>query len=87
MTQLTLVVMTTLEEMGHVMRSAPGASASNHEVAHWYHRKAQLLDHLANSAPPEEANRMLALAALAREHADELLSPPEADHDALPKAS
>jgi hypothetical protein len=83
MTQLTLVAMTTLEEMGHVMRSAPGSTASSHEVAHWYQSKAQLLDHLATGAPPDEANRMHALAELAREHADELLAPP----DTLPKAS
>jgi hypothetical protein len=85
MTQLTLTVMTTLEEMGHVMRSAPGSSASPHEVADWYHSKARLLEHLASSAPPDEANRMHALAELAREHADELLSPPESGE--LPKAS
>jgi len=69
--------MTTLEEMGHVMRSAPGSTASIHEVADWYQSKARLLDHLANGSPPDEANRMHALAELAREHADELLTPPE----------
>lgn len=85
MTQLTLAVMTTLEEMGHVMRSAPGSSAGPHEVADWYHRKARLLEHLASSSPPDEADRMHALAELAREHADELLSPPASGE--LPKAS
>ena len=66
--------MSTLEEMGHVMRTAPGPAASTHEVAEWYRRKALLLDHLANGGPAAEATRMHALADLAREHADALLS-------------
>lgn len=69
--------MTTLEEMGHVMRTAPGATADVHEVADWYRRKAELLDHLAGASPAGEATRMHALADLAREHAAELLCAPE----------
>ncbi len=76
--------MSTLEEMGHVMRTAPGPAASTHEVADWYRRKARLLDHLANGGPAAEAGRMHALADLAREHAAELLSLPQND---LAKAS
>ncbi|MFC4855674.1 hypothetical protein [Actinophytocola glycyrrhizae] len=64
--------MTMLEEMGHVMRTAPGPAADAHEVADWYHRKAQLLDHLATGSQSTEAAHMHALAALAREHAAEL---------------
>lgn len=66
--------MTTLEEMGYVMRAAPGPAAGVHEIADWYHRKAALLDHLANGGPAAEAARMHALADVAREHAAELLS-------------
>ena len=66
--------MSTLEEMGHVMRTAPGPAASTDEVADWYRRKARLLDHLANGGPAAEATRMHALADLARQHAAELLS-------------
>jgi hypothetical protein len=66
--------MTTLEEMGQVMRTAPGPTAGAREVADWYHRKAQLLDHLANGAGAAEAARMHALADVAREHAAELLT-------------
>ena len=69
--------MTTLEEMGHVMRAAPGPAAGAREVADWYHRKAELLDHLATGSPAAEATRMHALADLARDHAAELLSLPQ----------
>jgi len=69
--------MTTLEEMGHVMRAAPGPAAGVREVADWYRRKAQLLDHLATGSPDAEANRMHALADLARDHAADLLSLPQ----------
>lgn len=71
--------MTTLEEMGHVMRSAPGPAADTREIADWYTRKARLLDHLASSSSPAEALRMRALAELAREHAADLLAPRVAD--------
>ncbi|MBB4907650.1 hypothetical protein [Actinophytocola algeriensis] len=66
--------MTTLEEMGQVMRTAPGPGADAHEVADWYRRKADLLDHLASGGSGVEATRMQALADLARDHADELVS-------------
>jgi hypothetical protein len=66
--------MSTLEEMGHVMRSVPGPAASPDEVADWYRRKARLLDHLATGGPAAEAGRMHALADRARQHAAELLS-------------
>ena len=69
--------MTVLEEMGHVMRTAPGPAAGAREVADWYDRKARLLDHLASSSPAEEAAHMHALADMAREHAAELLSLPQ----------
>ena len=62
MTPLTLVVMTTLEEMGHVMRAAPGPAACAREVAEWYRRKARLLDHLASGGAAGEAAHMHALA-------------------------
>ena len=75
MTPLTLDGMTTLEEMGHVMRTAPRPGAPVREIADWYHRKAQLLDHLAT----EEGATMHALADLARDHAAALLSLPQAD--------
>ena len=39
--------MTTLEEMGRVMRAVPGPHAGVHEIADWYTRKAHLLDRLA----------------------------------------
>jgi hypothetical protein len=68
--------MTTLEEMGRVMRAAPGPAAGVHEVADWYHRKALLLDHLATGGTGTEATSMHALADLAREHAAELLTTP-----------
>jgi hypothetical protein len=64
--------MTTLEEMGHVMRAAPGPLAGAREVADWYRRKAELLDHLASGASASEAVRMHALAELARDHAEDL---------------
>ena len=79
MTPLTLGGMTTLEEMGHVMRTAPRPGAPAHEVADWYRRKAELLDHLAHGSSAAEAIRMHALADLARDHAAALLSPPQAD--------
>lgn len=69
--------MTTLEEMGYVMRTAPGPRASAREVADWYRRKARLLDHLANGSATEEAAHMHALADLAREHAAALLCLPQ----------
>ncbi|MGB3440315.1 MAG: hypothetical protein WBA97_16330 [Actinophytocola sp.] len=69
--------MTTLEEMGQVMRAAPGPAADLREVADWYHRKALLLDHLATGSQDAEATRMHVLADLAREHAEQLLSAPE----------
>lgn len=71
--------MSTLEEMGYVMRTAPGPAASTDEVADWYRRKALLLDHLANGGPVGEAGRMRALADLARQHAAELVSLPRND--------
>lgn len=67
--------MTTLEEMGHVMRTAPRPGAPVREVADWYRRKAQLLDHLAT----EDGAGMHALANLARDHAAALLSAPQTD--------
>lgn len=76
--------MSTLEEMGHVMRAVPGPAASTYEVADWYRRKARLLDHLANGGPAAEARRMHALADSARRHAAELLSLAQND---LAKAS
>jgi hypothetical protein len=66
--------MTTLEEMGYVMRTAPGPGAGAREVADWYRRKAELLEHLACGSSAAEATRMHALAALARDHAEDLLS-------------
>ncbi|MFI7678129.1 hypothetical protein [Actinophytocola sp. NPDC049390] len=66
--------MSTLEEMGHVMRTAPGPAAGTREVADWYRRKALLLDHLANGGPATEATHMHALADVARQHAADLLS-------------
>lgn len=82
MTPLTLGGMTTLEEMGHVMRTAPRPGAPVREVADWYRRKAQLLDHLATGSATEEGANMHALADLARDHAAALLSPSHADFGA-----
>jgi hypothetical protein len=66
--------MTTLEEMGIVMRAVPGPHAGVHEVAGWYALKARLLDHLAGDTAGSEAERMRKQAALARRRADDLLS-------------
>jgi hypothetical protein len=66
--------MTTLEEIGIVMRAVPGPHAGVHEVADWYTRKAQLLDHLAGDTAGSEAERMRGQAMIARRHAAELLS-------------
>jgi len=68
--------MTTLEEMGFVMRAVPGPRAGAHEVANWYTRKACLLDHLACDTVGSESERMRTQALLARRHAARLLSLP-----------
>lgn len=66
--------MTTLEEMGIVMRAVPGPDAGVHEIADWYTRKARLLDRLARDTAGPEAVRMHMQAAIARRHAARLLS-------------
>jgi hypothetical protein len=66
--------MTTLEEMGTVMRAVPGPHAGVHEVAVWYTRKAHLLDRLADDTAGTEAVRMHTQAALARRRAATLLA-------------
>ncbi|HYQ63875.1 hypothetical protein [Actinophytocola sp.] len=66
--------MTTLEEMGNVMRAVPGPRAGVHEVADWYTRKAHLLDRLAGDAAGTEAVRMHKQAVLARRRAAKLLA-------------
>jgi hypothetical protein len=65
--------MTTMEEMGRLIRSVPGPRASATQVAHWYELKANLLEHLAAE---DEAHRPIALrqAAAAHRHASELFA-------------
>jgi hypothetical protein len=65
-------VMTLLEELGHLSRSMPGPSASASEIAHWYERKAHMLEHIAAEGG---AGRQAALrqAEAAHRHATELL--------------
>lgn len=65
--------MTTLEEMGRVMRAVPGPHAGVHEIADWYTRKAHLLDRLAGDMAGTEAVRMRKQAVLARRRAARLL--------------
>lgn len=66
--------MTTLEEMGIVMRAVPGPAAGVHEVADWYTRKAHLLDRLACDTAGTEAVHMHKQAILARRRAAKLLA-------------
>jgi hypothetical protein len=66
--------MTTLEEMGIVMRAVPGPHAGVDEVADWYSRKAHLLDRLAVDTAGTEAVRMHKQAILARRRAARLLA-------------
>jgi hypothetical protein len=65
--------MTTLEEIGNVMRAVPGPRAGVPEVADWYARKAHLLDRLGDDAVGREAERMHAQAMIARRRAARLL--------------
>jgi hypothetical protein len=67
--------MTTLEEMGIVMRAVPGPHAGVDEVASWYTRKAHLLDRLAGDMAGTDAVRMHKQAVLARRRAKLLLKP------------
>lgn len=39
--------MTVLEELGRLIRSVPGPNAPAVQVAHWYERKAQMLEQIA----------------------------------------
>jgi hypothetical protein len=66
--------MSTLEEMGNLMRAMPGPDAGVDEVADWYRRKAHLLDRLAEDAAGTESVRMHTQADLARRHAAELVA-------------
>jgi hypothetical protein len=65
--------MTTMEEMGRLIRSAPGPRASATQVAHWYERKACLLEHLAEE---DQSRRQSTLrqAVAAHQHAAVLLA-------------
>jgi len=65
--------MTVLNELGQLIRSTPGPQAPPVQVAHWYERKAHMLEQLAQE---DEANRPTALrqAAAAHRHANALLA-------------
>jgi hypothetical protein len=65
-------VMTVMEELGRLIRSAPGPGSSAMQVAHWYELKAHMLEHLAEE---DEAGRPTALrqAEAAHRHAKELV--------------
>jgi hypothetical protein len=67
------IVMRLLEELGHLSRSMPGPSASASEIAHWYERKANMLEHIAAEGG---SGRQIALrqAEAAHRHATELLA-------------
>lgn len=65
--------MTVMEEMGRLIRSAPGLEASATQVARWYELKAHLLERLAEE---DAADRPTALrqAAAAHRRASTLLA-------------
>lgn len=65
--------MTMLDELGLLIRSTPGPQAPPVQVAHWYERKAHMLEQLALE---DEAGRPTALrqAAAAHRHATALLA-------------
>ena len=65
--------MTVMEEMGRLIRSAPGPRASATQLADWYESKAHMLEHLAEE---DEAGRYTALrqAEAAHRHAMALLA-------------
>ena len=65
--------MTVMEELGRLIRSAPGPQASASQVAHWYELKAHMLEHLAEE---DTAGRHIALrqAEAAHRHATALLA-------------
>ena len=39
--------MTVMDEIGLLIRSKPGPDASPHQLAHWYERKAHMLEQVA----------------------------------------
>ncbi|HEV8555971.1 MAG TPA: hypothetical protein VGR06_06170 [Actinophytocola sp.] len=65
--------MTVLDELGQLIRTAPGLQAPPTQVAHWYELKAHMLEQLAQE---DEASRPTALrqAAAAHQHATALLA-------------
>ncbi len=65
--------MTIMEEIGRLIRSAPGPRASATQLADWYELKAHMLEHLAEE---DEAERPTALrqAEAAHQHATTLLA-------------
>jgi len=70
-----VLIMTVLEEIGHVLRCRPSPTASVEEVAHWYEQKALLLEHIAASGG-RDARVMRRQAYAAHRHAEQLLSGP-----------
>lgn len=65
--------MTVMEEMGRLIRNAPGPDATVAEVAHWYELKANMLEHIAAE---DGARRQVVLrqAEAAHRHATQLLA-------------
>jgi hypothetical protein len=72
MTALATTRVSTLEEMGELVRSRPGLDASPAVVAGWYERKAALLGHIATETGGDIES--LRLSRLAHTHAVSLLA-------------
>jgi len=60
-----------LVEMGELVRATPQLGAPAVQVAAWYERKAQLLDHIARSGD-SGSSRIAALARQVHQHAARL---------------
>lgn len=70
---LAVVPGSVLREIGEVVRALPRSGAEPVEVARWYRRKAQLLEHIAAEAGTAPAGT-LEMARKARRRAAELAS-------------